>query len=98
MISAKGSKHARIGTADLILDKYRSQAIEELKGSEDTALDENTGDDCGGSPDARADGHLVEPLFERQLAYLATEHVGHDPGCAANGAKAKAGRRQGVSG
>ena len=38
-----------------------SEAVEELEGGEDLALDEQAGEDCGGCPDSGDDGHLEEP-------------------------------------
>lgn len=45
-----------------------TEAVEELEGRDDLALDQNAGDDCSRGPPARAGRHLKEPLLERYLS------------------------------
>lgn len=52
----------------LILDEHGAEGVEELEGRDDVALDEDGGGDRRGRPEACADGHFVEPLFQGELA------------------------------
>ena len=54
----------------LIFDEDGSEAVEELKGCDYVALDEDRGHHGCNGPPTRADGHLIEPLFKRKLPYL----------------------------
>ena len=53
---------------NLASHKNSTERIEELEGSDDMALHEQTGNDCCSGPPARAHGHFKEPLFQRQSA------------------------------
>jgi hypothetical protein len=52
---------------------YRAPTVEQLKRREDLTLNQDAGDDGRGGPQAGADGHFEEPLFERELSHCATE-------------------------
>lgn len=74
----------RYQSAYLALDKDGSEAVEELERGDDVALDEDGCYDGSAGPVARADGHLVEPLLQRELAdrtalgpSTRSEHVVH---------------------
>lgn len=51
------------GRADLRFECDGAEAVEELEGRDDLALHEDAGRDCCRRPEARAYGHLVEPLL-----------------------------------
>lgn len=51
-------------TSYLSVVKYRSVAVEELKGVYDLTLHQGAGDDGCGGPPSSANGHLPEPLFQ----------------------------------
>ena len=57
--------------AYLVLDKHRPEAIEQLEGRDDVALHENADHHRRRCPVARAHGHLVEPLLQRELIVAA---------------------------
>ncbi len=77
----------RQGGRYLALDEDGAETVEELEGGNDVALDQDRGYYCSARPVARADGHLIEPLFQRELAdgssasAAAAEHVVHVHGC-----------------
>lgn len=58
-----------------------AEAVEELEGRDNAALDEGAGKESGGSPPARAHGHLPEPLLERQAGAIHCFHLGCLCGC-----------------
>ena len=51
------------GGTDLRFEEDGAETVEELEGRDDVALHQDAGRDCCGRPEARADGHLVEPLL-----------------------------------
>lgn len=55
----------------LRLDIDGTETVEQLKRSEHMALDENGGGHGSSSPPSRARRHLIEPLFQRKLPWLA---------------------------
>lgn len=57
------------------LDEDGAEAVEQLEGSDDVALDEDAGEDGGGRPPSCADGHFIEPLFQWELPYRSTSNV-----------------------
>jgi hypothetical protein len=60
---------------DLTAPEDGSDAVEQLERVENTALHKNAGTESGCHPPARAHGHLVEPLLQRELAHHAvTSH------------------------
>lgn len=61
----------------LSIFKYRTVTVEELEGVDDLALHEGAGENCGGGPPSCADGHLPEPLLEREAAAF-SHHSVHD--------------------
>ncbi len=70
--------------ADLRFECDGAEAVEELEGRDDLALYEDAGRDCCRRPEARAHGHLVEPLLQWELtgpssdaAATVAEHVLH---------------------
>lgn len=76
----------------LVLEEDGADGVEESERGHDVALDEDGDGDGAGGPDARADGHLVEPLLEREVVGAAAggeggtvEHVGHGGGCFGGG-------------
>ena len=65
----------------LVLDKHSAEAVEQLKRRDDMTLNQQRCQDRGSRPPARADRHLVEPLFEGELADRSSlgpaEHIIH---------------------
>lgn len=68
----------------LVLQEDGPHGEEELQGRHNVALDQHGDGDGQDGPGARADGHLVEPLLERELTSASSgaevgafEHVGH---------------------
>ena len=61
----------------LALAEDNTEAVEELKGGEDMTLYEDAGGYSGRRPPACADGHLIKPGLEGEMAGLAGEDVGH---------------------
>lgn len=61
----------------LSVDEYRAVAVEELEGVDDLALHQCTGDDGCGGPPPGANGHLPEPLLQRE-AVAFSHHSVHD--------------------
>lgn len=61
--------------------KDGAEGIEELKGRQDVALNQQARHDSGSGPPSRADGHLKEPLLQRQGTQIATscssQHCSH---------------------
>lgn len=63
---------------DLVLHEDGTQAVEELPWRDYVALHQHAGRDCRSRPYTSADGHLPEPLLERDLAKTSLpKHVGH---------------------
>lgn len=62
--------------------KDGTEAVEELEGRHDVALDQQACAQSSRHPPSRAHRHLVEPLLKRELADHATasERVGHGVG------------------
>ncbi len=61
----------------LTFDEDCTKTVEQLKWSDDVALYKNTSRNGCGRPETGTDWHLVEPLFQRELAKPALKHVGH---------------------
>lgn len=78
------------GQANLALVPDGAEAVEELKGRNDVALDEYAQNDCDGGPPASANRQLVEPLLERKLSHHALagpKHSGHGGGSCRRGGR-----------
>lgn len=56
----------------LILHEDGPKAIKQLKGSDDMTLHQQRRGHSGDGPPARANGHFIEPLFQRKLTHRTT--------------------------
>ena len=56
----------------LVLYENRSEAVEELERGDDLTLHKYRRRDCSRTPPTCADGHLIEPLFERERSRSTT--------------------------
>ena len=63
----------------LVLDEYGTEAVEELKGCDDLALNQDAGCDGGGGPPPGTHRHLIEPGLKGKVA-AGSQHAGHDGG------------------
>lgn len=52
------------------LEEHQTEAVEQLERRDDLAMDQNGGGNRCYCPPACYWGHLIEPLFERELASL----------------------------
>lgn len=74
----------------LTLEEDGPHTVEQLVWRENMALHQHTGTQCSSHPPSGADGHLVEPLLQREAAHHAVpagEHIRHgrEAGCGQGG-------------
>lgn len=66
------SGSSQSGDVYLVLVEDCTEAVEEVEGVNNMTLDQNARHHCGSCPISSADGHLEEPLLQRELARYAS--------------------------